>query len=117
MNDQVNQTNNALPSSIGKVVNQIAFSVQIEEHTVSHYVMLDASPKMSRQIHDHLMKIAISVMNKKPALSITCYEEKQGELLLIQYRYSGALVGADKIDWQELTDWLMTQALQRFSHE
>lgn len=113
MNDQVK---NALPSSIEKTVNRIAFSIQAETKSVFHYVLIDASPKMRCEIVEQLEEIKYLLIQKKTGLAIDI-DEWQERMIRIEYQYSSALVGADKINWQELTDWLMTQALQRFSHE
>lgn len=116
MNDQVNQRNKALPTSIEKPVNRIAFSIQDETNIIFHYVLIDASPKMRCEIVEQLEEIKYLLIHKKTGLAVNVIEWQE-RLIRIEYHYSNALVGADKIDWQELTDWLMTQALQRFSHE
>lgn len=115
------KTNDELPPNpLEKTINGIRFS--IEEQTgpftiITHYLSLDASPVMRRKIIEILQHIACyELALKKPSLRVDV-TEWQDRVIRIEYGYTGSLVGADKIDWEELTDWLLTHALHQFKHQ
>lgn len=123
------QTNDELPPNpLEKVVNGITFILNTETKCIYHHVKLQ-SPDKRREIDqqaiwgilDNLDRLKLSVQDKKIGLTIDVMEYKptpfDEPLIRIEYRYTGSLASTDGIDWEELTDWLLTHALHQFKHQ
>lgn len=112
-----NQINDDLPANpLEKVVNRVGFSIQEQVTKVIQYVSIDASPVMRRKIIDCIKQVSYGATSNKPSLCIEI-SEWQERFIKIEYGYTGALVGANKIDWEESTNWLLTHALHQFKHQ